>query len=456
MKKLKLVLVGSFIAVVAYVAFYLSQALPILAGYGAKNLCSCVFVAGRDPQQVISQELGAALVSLGAYEVNMEDSSATGSVFGMSTRKAIYRKGLGCTLVSEISEQELRAQKKNLIAKPKVKQDTLTWPQGEVVVDSLYNRYTKLNEVVNAAFEESDPENPVNTRAIVIVKNGHLIAEKYAPSFSMTTPLIGWSMTKTITNGMVGVLVKQGKLNVMAPAPVSEWKEDDRSKITLNNLMQASSGLRWEELYGGPSDATNMLFRKADAGGFAAQSKTEVAPDTKWYYSSGTTNIISRITRQAIGDEDYYKFPYREIFHKIGAYSMVIEPDASGTFVGSSFSYATARDWARYGLLYLNDGVWNGERIFPEGWVKYSTKPAKAAPNGEYGAQIWLNAGSKDDPNQKRFMDVPNDMYLMDGFEGQHVIMIPSRNLVIVRLGLSQKKQFDTNAFVREVLNAIR
>lgn len=445
-----------FIAIVAYGVYYLSQALPIIAGYGAKNLCSCVFVAGRDPQQVIAQELGAALINLGTYEVNLQDSSASGSVFGMSTRKAIYRKGLGCTLVSEISEEELRAQKKNLIAKPAVKQDTLAWPQGDKVADSLYNGYTKLNEVVNAAFEESDPENPVNTRAVVIVQNGQIIAEKYAPSFSMTTPLIGWSMTKTVTNGMIGVLTKQDKLNVMDAAPVAEWKADDRSKITLNNLMQASSGLKWEELYAGPSDATNMLFRKADAGGFAAQSKPEVAPDTKWYYSSGTTNIISRIARQTIGDEDYYKFAYREIFHKIGAYSMVIEPDASGTFVGSSFSYATARDWARYGLLYLNDGVWNGERIFPEGWVKYSTTPAKAAPNGEYGAQIWLNAGSKDNPNQKRFMDVPNDMYLMDGFEGQHVIMIPSRNLVIVRLGLSQKKQFDTNAFVRDVLNAIQ
>jgi hypothetical protein len=455
MKKFKIVFLGLFAAVVFYGIYYLSQALPIIAGYGAKNLCSCVFVAGRNPQEVIAQELGAALVNLGTYEVNMEDSSATGSVFGMSTRKAIYRKGLGCTLVSEISEEQLRAQKRNLLNKPLVKLDTITWPQGDKVIDSLYNAYPKLNIVVNAAFEESDPGNPVNTRAVVIVQNGQIIAEKYAPSFSMTTPLIGWSMTKTVTNGMVGVLVKQGKLNVMEPAPVAEWNDDDRNKITLNNLMQASSGLKWEELYAGPSDATNMLFRKADAGGFAAQSKPEATPDTKWYYSSGTTNIISRIARHTIGDEDYYQFAYREIFHKIGAYSMVIEPDASGTFIGSSFSYATARDWARYGLLYLNDGIWNGERIFPEGWVKYSTTPAKAAPYGEYGAQIWLNAGSKDDVTQKRFMDAPNDMYLMDGFEGQHVIMIPSRNLVIVRLGLSQKKQFDTNDFVQEVLKAI-
>ena len=134
---------------------------------------------------------------------------------------------------------------------------------------------------------------------------------------------------------------------------------------------------------------------------------------------------------------------------------MVIEPDASGTFVGSSFSYATARDWARFGLLYLQDGIWNQEQILPKGWVQYSTTAADAAPQGEYGAQIWLNAGNKNNPNDKRFPDVPNDMYLMDGFEGQSVIMIPSRDVVIVRLGLSQKREFDVNTFVRDVLKTL-
>lgn len=133
----------------------------------------------------------------------------------------------------------------------------------------------------------------------------------------------------------------------------------------------------------------------------------------------------------------------------------MIEPDASGTFVGSSFSYAIARDWARFGLLYLNDGIWNGQRILPEGWVQYSITPAKAAPLGEYGAQVWLNGGSASDKAQKRFKDLPNDVYLMDGFEGQNVVIVPSRQLVIVRLGLTQKESFDTNAFVKDVLAAI-
>jgi len=455
MKNLKRIFLLLAVALVGYAAYYLSQALPIIAGYGAKNLCSCVFLAGRDPQQVIQQELGASLINLGTFEAHHEDSSATGSVFGLSKRKAIYRKGLGCTLVSEISEEELRKQPISLARKPYVDQDTIAWPDGNKVNDSLFNKIEKVNAVVEAAFAEPDKENPVNTRAVIVIHQGNIIAEKYAPTFHADTRLMGWSMTKTITNAIVGVLVKQGKLKVEDPAPVAEWSKDDRSKITLNNLMQASSGLAWQEVYAGASTATNMLFRKKDAGGFAAQSEVEFAPNTKWYYSSGTTNIISRMTKQTIGAADYYAFPYQEIFHKIGAYSMTIEPDPSGTFVGSSFSYATARDWARFGLLFLKDGVWNNERIFPEGWVKYSTTPAVAAPQGEYGAQIWLNAGNKNNPNDKRFPDVPNDMYLMDGFEGQSVVMIPSKEVVIVRLGLSQKREFDTNAFVRDVLNAL-
>jgi CubicO group peptidase (beta-lactamase class C family) len=455
MKNLKRILLLLMVALVGYAAYYLSQSLPIIAGYGAKNLCSCVFLAGRDPQQVIQQELGASLINLGTFEVHDEDSSATGSVFGLSKRKAIYRKGLGCTLISEISEEELRKQSISLADKPPVDQDTLAWPDGNKVNDSLFNKLEKVNVAVDAAFAEPDKERPVNTRAVIVIQHGNIIAEKYAPTFNADTKLMGWSMTKTITNAIVGVLVKQGKLNVGDPAPVAEWANDERNKITLNNLLQASSGLAWEEVYAGASTATNMLFRKKDAGGFAAQSKAELPPNTKWYYSSGTTNIISRITRQTIGEADYHAFPYQEIFNKIGAYSMTIEPDPSGTFVGSSFSYATARDWARFGLLFLKDGVWNNERIFPEGWVKYSTTPADATPHGEYGAQIWLNAGNKNNSNDKNFPDVPNDMYLMDGFEDQCVVIIPSKDVVIVRLGLSQKRGFDTNAFVRDVLKAL-
>jgi CubicO group peptidase (beta-lactamase class C family) len=451
MKLLKRIILITLVAIVGYGAYYLSQALPIIGGYGAKNLCSCVFIAERDPQQVIAQELGGSLVNLGTYKVHFEDSSATGSVFGLAERKAIYRKGLGCTLVSEISEEELRSQKYTLGQRKINNQDTMAWPNGNRINDSSLTKFPKLAEVVNSAFEETDKERPLNTRAIVVLYNGEIVAEKYAPTFDQHTKLLGWSMTKTVTNAIVGILVKQGKLKIEEPAPVAEWGTDERSKITLNNLMQATSGLAWKEAYGGPSPATDMLFKKKDAGGFAAKSKLQDQPNSKWQYSSGTTNIISKITKQVLRD-DYYSFAYREVFDKIGAHSMIIEPDAAGTYIGSSFSYATARDWARFGLLYLNNGVWTNEQIFSEGWVKYSTTPAPATPKGDYGAQIWLNVGNKNNPADRRFPDVPNDMYLMDGYEGQSVVMIPSKKIVIVRLGLSQKREFDVNLFVRDVL----
>ena len=165
----------------------------------------------------------------------------------------------------------------------------------------------------------------------------------------------------------------------------------------------------------------------------------ETTPDTKWYYSSGTTNIISRIIRQASGgtDADFFGFPKRELFDKLGMQSAVIEPDPDGVFVGSSFMYATPRDWARLGLLYLNDGVIKGERILPEGWVKYSTTPTPMAPKGEYGAQVWLNRGPANNPGQRLMPNVPVDMFSFEGFEGQQVAVIPSHKLVVVRLGIT-------------------
>jgi CubicO group peptidase (beta-lactamase class C family) len=290
----------------------------------------------------------------------------------------------------------------------------------------------------------------------VIVHNGQLVTERYAEGFSSHTPLIGWSMTKSLTNAMVGRLAKQGKLDIQQPAPVTVWKNDERSKITLNDLLHASSGLTWEENYAGPSDATNMLFKRKDAGLVTVDKKPEFAPGTVFEYSSGTSNLISRIVRETIGDHDYYNTLYNEIFYKIGMYSLVIEPDAGGTFVGSSFSFANARDWARFGLLYLNDGVWNGERILPEGWVAYTVTPAPAAKRGEYGAQFWLNAGEKGNPSNRMYPDAPTDLYWADGFEGQNVFVIPSKNLVIVKLGLSQGDYLDDNKFLAGIISAVK
>lgn len=457
MKAVKKIALSIIVLVVGYAIGYLWQALPIISGFGAKDMCTCVFLNGRSASDVVKQELGAGLQSLGNFEVDTTNATVTGSVFGLAKRKAIYRKGLGCTLISELTEEQVRAQKINLYTLSPLNQDTIAWPMGNRIKDTLDTAIyvTVLKEALDYAFTETNPEKPINTRAVVIVYDGEIIAERYAPGFDKDSRHMGWSMTKSITNAITGILTLDGRMKVFDPAPVPEWQNDDRKTITLHNLLQASSGLKWEELYSGPSPATKMLFKKKDMGVFAAECPKEFEPNTVFEYSSGTTNLISRIIRNAIGDDDYYKFYYRELFEKTGMRSMILEPDAGGTYVGSSYSWATARDWARFGLLYLNDGVFDGKRILPEGWVAYTTTHATTALRGEYGAQWWLNAGSMDNPNNRTYPDVPRDSFQAEGYEGQYVFVVPSKKLVVVRLGLSQTNELDMNQFVSKVIQAL-
>jgi CubicO group peptidase (beta-lactamase class C family) len=457
MKIFKRVLLLVFVLGLSYGIFYAWRALPIITGYGAKNICSCVMVAGRNPDDVLKNELGGFPIRLGTFEVSYSDSSASGNVFGLAKRKAIYRKGLGCTLVVEIPEEEVRNQKVNLALKPRIDQDTIAWPAGNKITDSasLNIDHEKIKTVLDEAFSEPGVDKRRRTRAVIVVYDGKIIAEQYAKGFNKDSKLIGWSMTKSITNAMVGVLIKEGKLNINSPAPVKAWQHDERKNITLNDLLHQSSGLDWEENYGGPSGATNMLFKKKDMGIYAASVPVKFKPGEVFYYSSGTSNIISRIIRETVGDKDYYKFPYEQILYKIGMFNTVIEPDAGGTFVGSSYSYGPAKDWARFGLLYLNDGVWNGERILPEGWVKYTTTATKGADMGQYGAQFWLNAGAAGNPSKRYYPDVPADLYWADGFEGQNIFVLPSKKLVIVKLSLSQGDYLDDNKFLAGIIDAL-
>ncbi|MFM9075864.1 MAG: serine hydrolase domain-containing protein, partial [Bacteroidota bacterium] len=391
MFRIKIILAWAGIGLLGYGLWYGYGAMSIISSYGAKNLCSCVFVTGREPEQVIAEELGTTLSALGTYEINRSDSSAEGSVFGLARHRAIFRKGLGCTLVNGISEEALRNQP-FIGESPIPSNDSLPWPQGDRIATSIPANIDTalLNTAIRQAFNETNPDQLQRTRAVVVVYRDTIIAERYAAGFTKYTPLMGWSMTKSLTNALVGILVGDGKLDVNAPATVPDWhqkKNDPRKTITLNHLMHASSGLDWDEFYGGPSDATRMLFLEPDAGAVAAAKASETKPDEVFEYSSGTTNIISGIVRRTIGDTGYHRFPYDRLFRKIGMNGMIMEPDPSGTFVGSSYSYAPARDWARFGLLYLHDGVWQGRRILPEGWVSYTSTPAPAALRGEYGAQ---------------------------------------------------------------------
>lgn len=448
-----LILKFLLIVFVISILIFIWEALPIISGYGAKVLCSGVFVAGRKSQDVIKGDLSGFPNNLGSYTVDLADSSVTGTVWGMATRKAIYRYGLGATLVSGTTEEVIREQRVERAAAPAVDPDTLDWPFGDRgPVGGMSVDTAVLRAAVGLAFGDGAARE-TGTRAVVVVYHGRIVAERYAPGFDRRTRLAGWSMTKGITNALIGVLVRQGRLNIYEPAPVDAWQEDDRSRITVADLLHMNSGLNWWEFYGGPADATRMLFREKDMGEFAIRSSLRNKPGTVFNYSSGTANILSSIIRKTVGDKEYYRWPYEQLFYRIGMYSAVMEPDAGGTFVGSSYCYATARDWARLGMLYLQDGVWKGQRILPEGWVDFTR-------TGEsYGALWWLNngageAGTGEGP--RRHLKIPGDCFSCEGYEGQFVWVIPSKDLVLVRLAEQHGRRLKPDVFVPAVLGALR
>ena len=439
---------------------YCCLSFPIISGYGAKNLCSAVFISNRTPEQVIKQELGKFPLSLGTYKINYEDSSVTGSVFGFAKCKAIYRKGLGATLVAELSEEEIRKQHFLLATPPAINQDTIAWPMGNKTNDVLPDEVDQpaLIAAVKSAFEEPDSTKPKRTRVVVVLYDGNIVYEQYAKDYTKESKLIGWSMTKTVNAALIGLLVKYGKLNIDDPAPVPEWKDekDPRHAITLRDLLQQSSGLDFEENYSKSSDATDMLFKKADMGAYTASRPLKDKPGSVFYYSSGNSNILARIVRQTVGENKYHKFAYDSLFYPLGMYSAVMEPDASGTYAGSSYMYATARDWARFGLLYMNRGLYNNKRILTQDWIQESITPAISAEKGDYGFQIWLNAGEPHSPANRTYPHAPTDVYYLDGFEGQRVFVVPSKRLVVVRLGLTQYKNFDYDAFIASIIASVK
>jgi CubicO group peptidase (beta-lactamase class C family) len=447
--------------------WFFCKAAPIGNGFVAKYLCSSTFISNRNPETVFAEDISPVnpLAKMVKYKINSRNKSVTAGSFGLFEMTAIYREGCGCSLVIDTTEEEMRSQK--LVepgfekGRPKHRGD-LPWPMGSkgpVNGQSMGIDMEKLEKAIDAAFSEPNPDNSRKTRAVVIVHNDKLIAERYAPGFNKEMPLLGWSISKSVTNSLVGILVKEGKLDVMQPVPVAEWQKDDdqRERITIDQLLRMSSGLEFEEVYAPLYDATYMLYGSYDFAAYAAGKPLETEPDEKWYYSSGTANIVARIVRQTAEKEYeyYYSFLYDKLFDKIGMYSAVMEPDSSGTFVGSSYTFATARDWARFGLLFLQDGLWQGERILPEGWVGYTTTPTPGAAKGEYGAHFWLNAGTEGDPADRRWPRAPGDAYAALGFQEQKVIVIPSRKIVLVRFGAtSDREAWDTDEFIKNVLEA--
>lgn len=427
------VIIAAALAVAAAGAFAYVKAdgyVGVGAGYVAKVACSEIFLAGRDGLLVLDGEFNDISPALERVrlKIDSEKKSVVGSIFGLGRAEAVYREGYGCTL-----------KRGALTALP-----PLAPVADKPLPDALPGAPHMRNDVdyaaIDAALDAAFADDKAATRAVLVVKDGAVVAERYAPGFSAATPFLSWSMAKSVTATMAGAAVHQGFVDLEAPAPVAEWSGDaKRAAITWNDLLQMQSGLAFTEIYGDPNaDAPRMLFRARDAGAVAAKKPLAHPPGTHWSYSSGTTNLLQRTLRETLeaNDMGYHAFARDHLFAPLGMASAVLEPDASGTFIGSSFMYATARDWAKLGLFYLNDGVVEGVRMLPEGWSRYAAKSATASDR-YYGAQFWLNHPGTDG-RPKYMPGVPDDAYLMAGHEGQYVLIVPDKRLVIVRTGMTR------------------
>ena len=443
MKKVLYAVLIIFLLALGFGGKYLIDRSPIFTGFAAKDMASCLFVAGRSQKSIEDVDLNFSLVKMASLEVDTVAKTVTAKFMGFGEQTAVYRQGIGCALVADEDFDKARSMRSVVTAYP-LYPETVYWPMGDKMREEIPANVNKekLDKAIADALAEG------NTRGIVVAYDTLFMAEAYGEGFDKTTPLLGWSMTKSITSALIGILVKEGKIDINAAAPIEEWQNDERKNITTRSLLHMTSGLEWVEDYGDISDATIMLYNRGDVAKYAISKKAALPPDSLWYYSSGTSNILAAIVKRSfMNTQQYLDFPRQELFNRIGMRSAIMETDAVGTYVASSYTFANTRDWARFGLLYLQNGIWNNDTIFPSNWVDFTTQEAPNS-DGKYGAQFWLAKNGHEVP------DAPADTYFADGFHGQRVYIIPSKHLVIVRMGESKKGEFDYNKFVSSVVAA--
>ena len=444
---LKIGAVLMFLALIYLVYSYYPR-LTIVTGFSAKNIASGVYYANRSIESIESGDNDFSILPLADNQTDKNTRSVVSSFFGIKERKAVFIEGLGAVLLQEGAETPpvIPKPKRNKIAK------NLPYPYGNLPQkDTVFSavNYDLLKKAVENAFDKP-AEELKKTRSLLVIYKDQILAEKYAPGFDAQTPILGWSMTKSITSTIYGILQKQGRIDIDQKTGIEAWQNDSRSAITYKDLLHMNSGLEWEEDYGDLSDVTRMLY-VADNMGEVQVNKPMVGKiNESWNYSSGTSNVLAGpLLRKLFPDEQaYLNFWYEELLDKIGMHSAQIETDLSGNFVGSSYAWANTRDWGKFGLLYLHKGNWNGEQIFDPSWAKFVATPTNGS-NGRYGGHFWLNAGGV-------YPDAPRDLYSANGFQGQMVFIIPSKQVVIVRTGLTEDPEFDFNKMLKEILAAIQ
>jgi CubicO group peptidase (beta-lactamase class C family) len=436
--------------------------LRVGANYSAKIVCSNVFLAGRDPDEVLRTDVqapGIALLRLMRISVDRQRHVIHAGFLGfIGDGLAVDRPSTGCAVVPDgnldfaIHVNKIAAQTSApaaTTASPGMAAGTgALWPEGNAVATT-----PALDRIL-----ADDALTGAGMRAVVVIAYGHIVAERYAPGFSAATPLLGWSMAKTVVAGLVGVLVKEGRLTLDQSAGWATPGGDGRERIRIADLLSMSSGLHFNEGYGAVSDVTRMLYLEPDMSEFARAQPLAHPVGEFWSYSSGTANILSRIVQDA-GGRLGARVAEEKIFKPLGMASAIIETDEDGTLVGSSYMYATARDWARYAQFLLQVGVWRGQEMLPPGYVAMMASPV-AASGGQYGhGLVWLWGSDALTPgkNPDTAFGIPADTFWMEGHDGQSIAIIPSRELAVVRLGLTPAlNHYQPQPLIKAVLEATK
>lgn len=403
----------------------------LVAAATAKRLCSAAFVSKRDPEEAFVNSVWIeTALERPEYAVDYQSRTVT-ITLGDAIRKARFYGDQGCTIIPQGANDVYfdPVPVETRLPDPM----TQVWPMGDAAsarpVPAEVNP-SKINAALDTAF--SNPND--KTAAFLLVYKGQIIGERYADGINKDTQLESWSMGKSLTATLIGILVKDGHFDPHSPAPVAAWRkaDDPRSEITIAHLLRMSSGLQFtreEAPHLVLSDHGYIYAAAIDVFDYSINKPLEYEPNTVGRYRNCDPLSLGYIIKQTVesrGDQ-YFTFPQRALFDRIGIRKMVLEADPYGNFIMTGYDYGTARNWARLGLLYLQDGVWEGDRILPPGWVDFVSTPAPAWDQGEYGGQFWVNTQGED--------GLPTDAYSARGVDGQRTFIVPSYDLVIVRMG---------------------
>ncbi|MEH2671420.1 class C beta-lactamase-related serine hydrolase [Bradyrhizobium elkanii] len=433
----------------------------VATGFVANVICSETFVSGLDPKRNLAETTdampGAGPITWAMdTKVDRQRKDVTVTLFGFGRSHAVYREGVGCTLEhgEALADGRLSPLKPQAALLPEIAGPGLVAPQSPQLAAALDRAFA---EPAEAPFR--------HTRAVVVMKDDRIVAERYADGIGTDTPLLGFSATKSVISALIGILVREGRLTRDQPVPIAAWQnpDDPRHAITVDELLRHTAGLALgsslqASLASVLEPVNRMKFMESDMAAFAERAPLESAPGRVWNYHDGNYLILSHLIRNAAGGRaaDVMRFAREELFGPLGMRNVVMQFDAAGTPEGSGAMMASARDWARFGQLYLDDGVAGGKRILPEGWVRYSASPTPHAWVG-IGAGFWTNLGDSFGAHYRVEHGWPRDAFFAKGTIGQYVIIVPSQRLVIVRLGRSPNMPPEADGvfdLVRDVVTA--